>query len=182
MDPATVLAETQRSLEEAQVILASCEDGPPPPDPITVTNDIGTEMRQVNETCAQIRIQFRIYCLANQYEALAQQLPEGGQYHEMRSILKDTAGKLRSLADENVDTTVPPERVTGIDRSKPPVARAPLPAVRTDNVEEVLNEAIVIIADAQILLLRSVEDSEARFAAYQTVATSFDGSMLLLRS
>ncbi|MBC2836453.1 hypothetical protein H7F16_13115 [Gemmobacter straminiformis] len=168
---------------EAQVTLASCFDGPiEPTDPVKLTGTLDKSIKAVNDTCDTFQIQYRVYCLANQYKALAQQLPSGGQYFEMKRILNDTADQLRALADENADAEAPQARVTDVPRRAPAVARAPLPAIRADRVEATAAAATVILQNAQILLIRSVEDSEARYAAYQTVASGMDNSMLLLRS
>lgn len=168
---------------QAQVTLASCFDGPiEPTDPVKITGTIEKSVKSLNDTCDGFQIQYRVYCLANQYKALAQQLPSGGQYYEMKRILNDTADQLRALADENADAEAPQARVTGAPRRAPAVARAPLPAIRADRVEATAAAATVILQNAQILLIRSVEDSEARYAAYQTVASGMDNSMLLLRS
>lgn len=179
----SAVLKAQQGIEQNfRLFLAGCNDFPGSRPTLTSTTRIEQRISRINNVCDDVLIEFRLYCLANQYAALAQQLPDGGQYHEMKKIMKDTADKLRALADANLDTTVEPVPVAPVSRDAPAIARQRVPAVRKDNLDETMAAATVILEGASLLLIRSVEESEARYASYQTVATGIDDGMLLLRS
>jgi hypothetical protein len=183
--PDTLTAAVMQQVEKAghgfKLYLANCHDAPPPPD-VTGTNGIGGRISAINSVCDDVQMKFRIYCLANQYTALAQQLPDSGQYYDMKRTIKKAAADLRALADANLDEAVAPQAIRSVGRDAPQVARKPVAAVREDNLEETTAAALAILDEATTTLLRSSEGSQARRVQYQTVAAGIDSSKVLLRS
>lgn len=119
-------------------------------------------------------------CLAERLGVVADEIPAGSNYAEVRSILDDTSRKLNRLARSNRD------RGRGSVRASEPesgtATARPLVPVKTDAVAAVNTEAARILEEAQTVLLRSAEGDPIKAGQYSRIAEALDSNKVLLRS
>jgi hypothetical protein len=123
----------------------------------------------------------QVDCLSERLEAAADGIPEDTDYDEVRSVLKDTSGRLKRLARQNRD----PERnrVTVSSAADPAERTArPLTPVRASVQAAVNLEATRILEEAATVLLRSAETARERQTQYAQIAAAIDSNKVLLRS
>ena len=125
--------------------------------------------------------EYQIDCLSERFAALADALPDTGDYADMKEALATAARKLGAVAAANQSPDLPTAIVRS--RSGPPIVTTrPLRPVRTEDLAASLAAASAIIEETQTVLLRSTTNSAARMVAYQSVAAVVGSAKVLLRS
>jgi hypothetical protein len=126
-----------------------------------------------------------IDCLSERLGALAKQLQGQKEFAEVQAILETTSKKLNRIAVENRSTTLPSANFStpGAKPGAPkiPTTRRLIP-VDDAKIEEALAEALVVIEEAETLLLRSAGDPSNRTIEFQRIAAALGSNKVLLRS
>lgn len=125
--------------------------------------------------------EYVIDCLSERLEVIASKLPDTGEFSEMRVAIADASAQLGALAASNQSDVLP----SGIARSTGPTPVAttrPLRPVATETLAASLQAADAIVAQAEVVLLRSSTNSQNRSLDFQRVAAVVGTSRSLLRS
>ena len=125
--------------------------------------------------------EYVIDCLSERLDVIASQLPDTGEFAEMRTAIADASAQLGAIAAANESPVLP----SGIARStgaEPVVTTRPLRPVATETLTASLQAADAIVAQAEVVLLRSATNSENRSLDFQRVAAVMGTSRSLLRS
>ena len=157
-------------------------NGASEPYPAEPTDAVISDFADAIAFCGAIGSdEYVIDCLSERLGVIAAQLPETGDFAEMRSALADASAQLGALAATNQSVVLP----SGIARSTGPDAVAttrPLRPVATETLSASLQAADAIVAQAQVVLLRSSTNSQNRSLDFQRVAAVVGTSRALLRS
>lgn len=146
------------------------------------TDRIVSGMTESIAFCAAIATEeYHIDCLSERFQALAERLPESGDYADVRTALESASRQLSGVVAANrafgkPNATV---RATGSDQS---AITRPLRPVRTANLAAASAQATAIIAETETVLLRSATQSAARQQAFQRVSAVVGSAKVLLRS
>lgn len=122
--------------------------------------------------------EYVIDCLSERLEVIAAQLPETGEFAEMRTAIADASVQLGAIAAQNQSDTLP----SGIARSADTATTRPLRPVATETLAASLQAADAIVAQTELVLLRSSSNSQNRALDFQRVAAVVGTSRSLLRS
>ena len=122
--------------------------------------------------------EYVIDCLSERLGVIAAKLPETGEFAEMRTAIADASAQLGALAAQNQSDTL----ASGVARSADTVTTRPLRPVATETLAASLQAADAIVAQTQIVLLRSSSNSQNRSLDFQRVAAVVGTSRSLLRS
>ena len=125
--------------------------------------------------------EYVIDCLSERLDLIASQLPDTGEFAEMRTAIADASAQLGAVAAANQSQVLP----SGIARStgaEPVATTRPLRPVATESLTASLQAADAIVAQAELVLLRSATNSENRSLDFQRVAAVMGTSRSLLRS
>jgi hypothetical protein len=146
------------------------------------TNAITSRIGAAADLCRQLDPAYYVDCLGERLDALADELSSSGDYAAARKIIDNAAGKLRSLAKKNKDTSKQRVRLQTKGQGKASVTK-PISAIKPAASKAVRQEAEAIIAEAQTLLLRSASNSDKRKSHYQQIAAAVGSeTKVLLRS
>lgn len=152
---------------------------PYPPEP---TDAVIVDFNEAIAFCGAIGSdEYVIDCLSERLEVIASQLPDTGDFAEMRRAIADASAQLGALAAQNPSGTLP----SGIARStgaNPVATSRPLRPVATETLAASLLAADAIVAQTQVVLLRSSTNSQNRSLDFQRVAAVVGTSRSLLRS
>ena len=122
--------------------------------------------------------EYVIDCLSERLGVIAAKLPETGEFAEMRTAIADASAQLGALAAQNQSDTL----ASGVARSADTVTTRPLRPVATETLAASLQAADAIVAQTEIVLLRSSSNSQNRSLDFQRVAAVVGTSRSLLRS
>jgi hypothetical protein len=152
--------------------------------PVTeaTTDVLVARIAEVNAVCDWLLQPYRLWCLANGYDLMAETLLPFGGYRDVRQVLKRTAGELRAIAQANADPEAEPVVLRRREGGATAVGSAPIRAVRRDTVSRTNRQAEAVLEEAATVLLRSAENSTRRQVSYQRIAQAIDSSKVLLRS
>lgn len=125
--------------------------------------------------------EYVVDCLSERLDLIASQLPDTGEFAEMRTAIADASAQLGAIAAANQSPVLPSgiARSTGAD---PVATTRPLRPVATETLAASLQAADAIVAQAELVLLRSATNSENRSLDFQRVAAVMGTSRSLLRS
>lgn len=132
--------------------------------------------------CAAIAAEeYHIDCLSERFHAIAEGLPETGDYADIRTALETASRQLADVVTANRSYALPNAtmRTTG---PAPTRTTRPLRPVRPANLAAASAQATAIIAETETVLLRSATLSAARSRAYQRVSAVVGSAKVLLRS
>lgn len=145
------------------------------------TAALAAALRLAFATCEALeRREYAVDCLGERLGAVAGDLPAEGDYGAVRAILSDAAAQLDGIVAAAPSPTLPP--VVPAAGPLPVAATRPLRPTATEATPQALGQASAVIEEAQTRLLRSGGGSDARAAAFRTVAATLDGGTVLLRS
>ena len=148
-----------------------------------VTEEIARRIEAAASFCASIPApEYLVDCLGDALGQIARDLPATGDYAEARRAIDLASRKLRKLARDNADPTLPRGVVRGRGENAGRLSSSPLTPVRSDRLAAVNREALAIVEEAETILLRSAEASTLRKVHYQTIAAAFGSNKVLLRS
>lgn len=119
-------------------------------------------------------------CLADRLDRVANDIPEGTDYEEVRNVLAQTSQDLAQLARSNRDPGRSRARVSTTDKSRKS-SRALVP-VRPEAQAQVNAAAAAILDEAVTVLLRSAASEKKRSGQYAQIASAIDSNKVLLRS
>ena len=146
------------------------------------TEEVVVDFNEAIAFCGAIGTdEYVIDCLSERLDVIAARLPETGDFAEMRLALADASAQLGALAANNQSEVLP----SGIARStgaNPVSTTRPLRPVATETLAASLQAADAIVAQAQLVLLRSSTNSHNRSLDFQRVAAVVGTSRALLRS
>jgi hypothetical protein len=152
--------------------------------PVTeaATDQLVARIAEVNAVCDWLLQPYRLWCLANGYDLMAETLLPFGGYRDVRQVLRRTANQLRAIAEANVDPEAEPVVLRRREGGATAVGNAPIRAVRRAAVASTNRQAAAVLEEAATVLLRSAENSSRRQVSYQRIAQAIDSSKVLLRS
>lgn len=146
-----------------------------------ITNRVSKDFNAAVAECKGYDEVYRIDCLRQNMQHIADSLPDYGDYGKVKRILANAAGKLGGIVDKYSDPRAP--------RFTPPAGANPrfrlnrsYKAVRRDKVRQAMTEATKVVHEATTQLLRSSENSTARLAHYQSISVAVGSTKVLLRS
>jgi len=146
-----------------------------------LTNRISKDFNAAVTECGRYDDVYRIDCLRQNMQRIADSLPDDGDYGRVKRILSNAAGKLGNIVQKYADPKAP--------RLTPPAGANPrfrqsrsYKAVRRDKVRQAMAEAAQVVQEAATQLLRSSENSAARLAHYQSISVAVGSTKVLLRS
>ncbi|MCO6186288.1 hypothetical protein [Rhizobium sp. L1K21] len=146
-----------------------------------MTGKIAKDFDATVDECGRYDEVYRIDCLRRNIELIAKSLPRGSDYREARQILLKASSALDRIVRQNADTRAPTlEKKPNANRRFKKAQR--YRAVRRDRLANAMSQARAVIEEARTELLRSAENSQARLAHYQTIATAVGSTKVLLRS
>lgn len=153
-----------------------------PYDAAEPTPEVVADFNEAIAFCGAIGSkEYVIDCLSERLSVIAAQLPDTGEFAEMRTAIADASAQLGALAAQNQSDTLP----SGVARSTGPdatVTTRPLRPVATEALAASLQAADAIVAQAEVVLLRSSSNSQNRALDFQRVAAVVGTSRSLLRS
>lgn len=135
--------------------------------------------------CAELgNDSYKVDCLAERIGKVADDIPRGTDYDEVRNILKDTSTQLESLARQNRDPSQARGRATqpATDTTPEVTTSRPLTPVAPQSLPQVNQQASAILSNTETLLLRSASGSESKTQQYSRIAEAIGSSKVLLRS
>ena len=125
--------------------------------------------------------QYAIDCLSDRLQSVADGLSATGEYSEVRAALEDAASDLHALALQNASDALTRSVGRATDGSGQTTAR-PLTAVDAARLADANAQAAAIIANTQLVLLRSSANSDRRRVAFEQVGEVLGSTVVLLRS
>ncbi|MEP5213507.1 hypothetical protein [Sulfitobacter pontiacus] len=130
--------------------------------------------------CQQIEDQsLQVDCLSDRLEQVADEIPDGTDYDEVRSILADTSAKLGTLARQNRDRSRGKVKASQPGQGPEGTTR-PLNAVAPASLTAVNAQAVDILEEAKTKLLRSADTKNRN--QYARIAQALESNKVLLRS
>lgn len=145
------------------------------------TRVITTTLGTAAKFCGALDKAYRVDCLAERIESLAQDIPADSDYAEVRGVLQDTADKMERLARSNRDRAQP-RRSVASGGANPVRTERPLTPVRPAVVDNVNEQAAAILQQAETVLLRAPDDQAGKRAQYARIADALGSNKALLRS
>ncbi|MEO9782274.1 MAG: hypothetical protein ABJH07_00590 [Sedimentitalea sp.] len=149
------------------------------------TDVVTGSIASAQQFCAEIdNDSYTVDCLAERLGKVADEIPQGTDYDEVRNILKDTSDQLESLARQNRDPSQTRGRATRAATDTTPEIRTtrPLTPVAPQSLPQVNQQASAILSNTETLLLRSAAGSESKTQQYSRIAEAIGSSKVLLRS
>lgn len=144
---------------------------------------IVTQLTDAAEYCEWIPDEYVVDCLADQYAKIERSLPRGGDYSEVRKVIGGTAKSLQSIAKKYSNGA------KAVVTKRPPAGKFATSATRAlipvpkQAQRKAVQSANRVVAEATTLLLRSGEQSAARRAPFQKIASALgDSNKVLLRA
>ncbi len=148
----------------------------------TATTNLIRGINSAQTFCARLPdLAYRIDCLSNQLEQVADAIPDTGEYTEAKQIVQQAARKLNATARRNASPSKRPAnlRAPGV---APQRSTRPIVPIRPERLAQATAEAVAIVEEAETLLLRASQTSERRKVAYQQIALAVGSTKVLLRA
>jgi hypothetical protein len=146
------------------------------------TNAITSRMSAAGALCEKLESAYYVDCLGERLASLSEELSTQGDYRKARKIIAVASARLRNLAALNRDSLKQRIRVRtpGSATGKRTKRITPIKPATAASVKK---QAELIIANAQLKLLRSANNSQRRKSHYQQIAAALGSeSKVLLRS
>lgn len=140
------------------------------------TRLFGAVIDESDADCGRIPDRYRLDCVQQSYEALADTLPRKGDYARVQDALSEVARQLSRIERDSRDRGQPRVALRRADGGRSDRSfTATRPGAATDR-------AAAAVLEARTTLLRSVAASDPRQAHFQRIAAAFDETAVLLRS
>lgn len=149
------------------------------------TDVVTGSIASAQQFCAELdNDSYKVDCLAERLGEIADDIPQGTDYDEVRNILRDTSDQLENLARQNRDPSQVRGRATRPATDTTPEIRTsrPLTPVAPQAQAQVNQQASAILSNTETLLLRSASGSESKTQQYSRIAEAIGSSKVLLRS
>jgi hypothetical protein len=140
------------------------------------------QLQQIQSICAATEPAYRTDCFATLYRQLAEDIPENGDYTEIKEILETASRDLKKLSNANRDKDKPAVRATLTTDTGLAIKTPPINAVKAEVVQQLNLEASNILEEAETKLLRSASSDAKRAIHYQRIAAAVGSNKVLLRS
>ncbi|MEX0280644.1 MAG: hypothetical protein AB3N13_05565 [Arenibacterium sp.] len=128
--------------------------------------------------CGALDKSYRVDCLAERIDQLAEGIPDDSDYAEVRELLEQTSRDMESLVRSNRDAGKPRQRAsTGSQATSRPLS--PVNEAALANVNE---RATAILERTETLLLRTPDDDSGKKLHYTRIAEAIGSNKTLLRS
>lgn len=124
---------------------------------------------------------YKIDCLAYAYWEVAQDLPRGGDYGQVRRTLEDAADSLRAVAETNRAPDLPRAKARWGGAAPKTTSRALTP-VAPARLPQASAAAQAVVAEATTTLLRATGNSDRRRAQFEKITTAMESGTILLRA
>lgn len=124
---------------------------------------------------------FQVDCLAERLEKISGEIPEGTDYEEVRTVLKQTADKVERLVRDNRDSSKARINMSLAQTPSDKTLR-PLTPIKMARQTAVNREAAAILEEATTILLRSAASAQERSNQYTQIASALGSNKVLLRS
>jgi len=145
------------------------------------TDSVVSSIEATRNFCNMISNAYTIDCLAERLGELAEELEGQSGFEDAQSVLESTSRKLNAIARQNRSTTAEPARFSSQGQTPVITTRRLIPVDDT-SLEQAASQALLVIAEAETLLLRSSEESAERAVQYQRIASAVGSNKVLLRS
>ena len=143
----------------------------------TATKLLSTEIGEGRDFCFGVPGEYKIACIADRFDAIADQLPRSGEYREIRKHFQNASRDLHKVAKEYRNPQAAKQRFKGGD-----VRTARLTPVDPGRRKKAEAEAKAVIANLETVLLRSAEEARERKVLYRDIAQAVGSNKVLLRS
>jgi hypothetical protein len=151
----------------------------PPGSPV-IGDTVEASVERAIEHCGAYTDVWRVDCLSNELERMANQLPNDRASRKAKVEIRAAAAKLRALAEANADPEKSPvRRAVEVDGTRLATTR-PITAVAPERVVATNLAADQVISELSTTLLRSASGAGA--AEFTRVAAAVDSTKVLLRS
>jgi hypothetical protein len=159
-------------------------DPPSPPNNLNEGNTraIVRILEGASATCDnRISLRYRVDCLKNYYGWVAASLPDRGDYAPLKRAMLDAEAKLDAIVRANLDEGAP--TISPREKHKPAANRvAPIRAVREDRAEAAAAEALAVVEELELVIIRSGGDPARRTPHYNAIAAAVEDNLVVLRS
>ena len=139
------------------------------------------QFSDAGDFCRALDPLYRIDCLRAQFEKIARNLPQTGDYAPLRVALVQAVSQLDKVVKANKDgagKVIAPRL-----RSQPQVERIrPIVPILPERQAAASRQAAAVVDELSTVLLRSALNSERRQIAFRDIATAIDGTAVLLRA
>lgn len=146
------------------------------------TRRIEAWLQDSDAYCGDLKAEYRVDCLADQYEQIAKSLPRSGDYNRLRTILAQAARDLDAVVKKNAARNVASIRPKKKADAPRAFAKRDLRAVRKSQTANAARAAERSVQEAQTRLLRSSENSRRRKIPFTRVANAMDSNKRLFRA
>lgn len=146
------------------------------------TDIVVASIERGTQHCGQYKDVWRIDCISDELERMAQKMPKTGEYRRAKSEILAASAKLRALAQQNADPKQPPvRRAAQVGNTRRTTTR-PITAVAPDRVVATNRAADAVISELATTLLRSAGNSPTTSRELMRVSQAVDSTKVLLRS
>ena len=147
-----------------------------------VTKSLVKILGDANRTCDQrIELAYRIDCLRIYYGWVADELPETGDYAPIKKAMRRAEAKLDAIVRANLDTKEP--AITPREGHKKNAKRMPpIRPVKPAAAKKAAAQAVAVVEEMELVILRSGEDPSKRKPHFTEVAAAVEDNLVVLRS
>lgn len=146
------------------------------------TDQVVDALADITQRCSYFNEIWRVDCLRDGLNHIAQTLPVGGEYDAMRIEIAQTVARLETIVDTYADPAQPPVRrraeVEGLRRA----ATGPIRPIAPANLPAANAAAIAAVEELSTTLLRSAATNASTAVHYERAAEAVTGTLILLRS
>ena len=151
------------------------------PETTATTQSIVAMLNDSDAVCSVLELNYRVDCLAQELDRIAESIPEDPAFREVKAALADASAEMGELVRQNRDPDKPRVRVempAGSGRQ----STGSLRPVSPEALDSTREAALDILDRTATVLLRSADNYEERAVEFQRVAQALDSSKVLLRS
>lgn len=146
------------------------------------TDSVVAAVKAATSYCSALPAgEYTIDCLAERLDKLSRELKGTAGFEDVHAVLKKTSKELSVIARRNRSDTLTPARFTTTGQNPIRTTRRLIP-VDDASMSAAVSQALVVLAEAETLLLRSAEGSADRAVQYQRIASAIGSNKVLLRS
>ena len=146
------------------------------------TNAVIASIEKGTVHCGQYTDVWRIDCISDELERMAQKMPRTNEYSRAKSEILAASARLHALAVQNADPAKPAVRRAAKVGNTMRTTTRPITAVAPDRVAATNRAANAVIAELSTTLLRSAPNSATATRELTRVAQAVDSTKVLLRS
>lgn len=145
------------------------------------TDVIVNTLGAAQQFCGAVDQAYRVDCLAERLGNMANGIPSGTDYAEVKEILNAASRDMSSLVNANRDAARPRQNVRTAGAGAQSTTR-PLTPIRQTSLAQVSADAAAILDRTETILLRSPDDEGGKKQHYARIASALGSNKTLLRS